>query len=113
MEINITEEKDNPLLKRLELKAIVGFSGPTPSRKEIRKELAAKKEVNSELIIIDAINQQFGKNEVKVIAKIYKDAESMKIEPSYKSKRGEPKEAKTEEAKPAAEKPKEEKPAKK
>ena len=88
MEINVLEDKEKPLLLRRELIADVVFESRTPSRDEIRKELAGKVKVNEELVIVTQINTEFGHRKAIVGAHIYKSKKDLEsIEPNYLLKR--------------------------
>ncbi len=78
MDINIIENKYNPLLNRHEVDFNVSFEGPTPSRNDIRSKLAAMLNKPLELLIIQKVDNYFGKQEAKGYAKIYDDEQSMK-----------------------------------
>ena len=53
MEIKIVKDLDNKLVNRRELDFIVEYEGPTPSRADVRKKLAAllNKDVNLVLVL--------------------------------------------------------------
>lgn len=71
MELEILEEKNNPFLKRKELKINVKHpNSPTPSKQEIKKELASKFSVSEEQVQIDYIFTKKGLCESFVKAKI-------------------------------------------
>jgi ribosomal protein S24E len=91
MELTIIEEKENPFFKRKDLKIRLKQTGPTPSKAEIVKELAAKYGVDESQVQIDYIFSKRGLRESFVNCKILQ--EKPKIE--------KPKPA--EEQKPAAE----------
>ena len=114
MNVNVISKTDNAVLERKEIEAEVTFSGPTPSREELRKEISGKVGANPDLMVLREVQNTFGSQSVKVIAHAYSNKEKMvATEPGYMVKRDKlveeekPKEEKKEE-KPA-EKPKEEK----
>ncbi len=78
MEINIIEDKYNSLLNRHEVDFNVSFEGPTPSRNDIRAKLSAMLNKPLELLIIQKVDNYFGKQEAKGYAKIYDDEQNMK-----------------------------------
>ena len=113
----ITDEK-NPLFKRREITAKLGYEDKTPSRLEIRKEVAKKLGTKEELVIIKRIIPDYGTPAAKCEANIYDDEKSLKeLEEKHmvnrhlpKKKEGEaPAEEKKEEKK-AEDKPEEKKP---
>ena len=129
MEIEISKENENPLLKRKELVVMVE-SNVTPSKKEILGMVCAKTGAPQECVVLDYIDQKYGTHESEAHLKIYNSKEDLlKVEPQKKEGAGEKEEAKkpegenikkvetakTKEEKPAeqpkAEKPAEEKPA--
>ena len=72
MELEITEKKNNPLLKRTEVQFIAKHETEgTPNRKLIRSELADALNTKQENIIIDSITSSFGSNISKGYAKAY------------------------------------------
>ncbi len=117
MNLEIIEEKENPLLGRKEVRFRVDYKGKTPSFEDVRNELIKKINVDRTLTIIDSVNSDFGGQTAFVYAKIYKDEESMKVEPGHRIKKNlvgkKKEEEKPEMEKPAGreEKPVEEKPA--
>jgi small subunit ribosomal protein S24e len=100
MDVKITEQKDNPILRRKEIRFVASFSGPTPSRKEIKESLCSKLGADGPLIVIDVLEQVYGSQDVKGYAKIYASKEDMSIESKHKIERdaGVKKEKKAEKA---------------
>ncbi len=96
MELEIVSKEENPLLGRREIE--FALTNPTtPSRKEIRSELAKRLKTKEGSVIINKIGQQSGSNQTVGRAKAYDDEKAMgRIELTYRSKRG-VKEAKNEE----------------
>ncbi|NYT00284.1 MAG: 30S ribosomal protein S24e [Methanocellales archaeon] len=78
MNIEVIEKKVNPLLKRLEIMFKVDHEGATPSREEVRKNLAAMLNEKKELVIIERMRSEYGKRETHVYAKIYKSEKLLK-----------------------------------
>lgn len=98
MEVEILEEKQNPFLGRKELKLrIIHEKAPTPSKQELKKEIASKYSVPEENIVLDYILSKKGLNEAIAKVKIYK--EKPKIKEKTKTEKKEAKEEKKEEAK--------------
>ena len=100
MDISIIEDKSNALLNRRELNFTATFEGSTPSRIDIKNKLAAMLNVPRELVIIQNIDNKFGKQEAEGYAKIYEEAARMaQVEREYVLKRNElPEEPAEEEA---------------
>ena len=114
MNIEILEEKENPLLGRKEIRFRVDYNGKTPSFEDVRNELIKKVNSDKNLTMIDSVNSDFGSQSAFAYAKIYKDEKSMMVEPGYRIDKNlegkKKKEKKPEAEKPAAEaKPAEEK----
>ncbi len=78
MDIKVLEEKKNPLLQRREIQFSVTQNLGTPSRQEIKSKLAAYLNSKPELVIIERMNQEFGKRETRGYAKIYESVDRLK-----------------------------------
>jgi small subunit ribosomal protein S24e len=103
MEIDIIEEKENPLLGRKELKVKVTHDGPVPGRDQIRKKIEALLNAKKNTVIVDTIKPSFGAGESLGLVKVYKSEEQARsIEPAYILEKNKPVEEPMEEA-PAAE----------
>ena len=88
MEIKIVKDLDNKLLNRNELDFTVEYEGPTPSRADVRKKLAALLNKNVDLVIVQKMESEYGHQLVKGCAKVYQSADRMKqIEQEYVLKR--------------------------
>jgi len=106
MEIEILEEKENPFFERKEVKVnIKHLDAPTPSKEELKKELASKFSVDASLIQIDYIFTKKG------IAESFAKVKILKKKPEVKEEKKEAKEEKKQaeqekvEAKPEEKKP--------
>lgn len=125
MNVEILETREQPLLERKVVKASLTFEGATPSRKEVLSALASQLKAKEEEVVLKAVRPAFGRTKAVATVHLYKSRKQAEsFEPSYRIKRGKPKEVKKEEkpaeAKPAEapkeeakpeEKPAEEKPA--
>jgi small subunit ribosomal protein S24e len=80
MEVTIISQNENKLLNRTEITAEAMFDGTTPTRMEIKKELAKKIKADIEHIVLRKIMNIFGERKVKVIAFNYKDKKIMEHE---------------------------------
>ena len=109
MNLEIKSKTENPLLHRIEVKAELNFTGSTPSKEDVKKQIAEKAASKPELTIVKKIETIFGLEKANVLAYVYKDKDNMKkIEPKEgKKKKGDKPKAK-EEKKPKEEAPKEE-----
>lgn len=74
MEITITSEKEEPLLKRKAVKAELSEYGPTPSKAALKEELAKKLKTDVALIDITHVKHSFGGGKVTLTCYAYKDA---------------------------------------
>jgi len=100
MEMKILQEKSNELLGRKEIKfEVIHKAGATPTKANVRKELAEKYGVPEEHIVIDYIFTRKGIASSEIKAKIYKEKmkvmEKMKAAKTKEEKKEEQKEAKT------------------
>ena len=118
MELEITEQNDNPLLSRQEIKVVIKHNeDSTPRRNQVIKSLAENLKANRELVIIDHLKNAYGKTETHGYAKVYSDKESLtriETKPSidrHKDIDSHSSEKKTEEAAPSEEQSSEEAPA--
>lgn len=120
MQLEVLQMKENPLLKRVEVRFKAIHKGePTPTRDSLRAFLAKELKATKDIVVIDHQASSFGKYETLGYAKIYKTKEEAAsverkhilirnrlAEAEVKEKEGAP--AKPEKAAPA---PKAEKPA--
>ncbi len=120
MNIDVENETVNRLLHRTELQCKIETGGVTPSRKDIVKQIAAKKGVNENLVVVDKIDQEYGKKEARAYVKVYESEKAAQtVEPKYKIERDQKAMAKEEKKEPEpvqeapaeSEAPAEEKPA--
>ena len=117
MNIQIISDEKKPLLNRREVSAKIGFDNKTPSRANIKKEIAKKLNVKEELVVVKMVNPDYGTTSAVLDIDVYDNDKTMKdVASDYLAKRGVPKGKKGEsESAPApAETPKkEEKPEEK
>ncbi|MEM4272486.1 MAG: hypothetical protein QXH30_02760 [Candidatus Bilamarchaeaceae archaeon] len=78
MDIDIKSKKENALLGRSEVDAVVSFDGPTPSLQQMRDLVVQKLGCMPELLVLKNCASRFGAKEVRVRANIYKSTEQMK-----------------------------------
>jgi len=79
LKLEIEGKKDNLLLERLEVNFRVDHEGgATPTREEVRDQLAKALKVEKSTIIVDEIRTEFGKQMSSGYAKVYKSVESAK-----------------------------------
>jgi len=104
MDVKIIEDKNNALLKRRELKFEVTFEGPTPTRMDVKNKMAALLNVPLELVVVQRMKNDFGRQLVNGYAKIYEDVARMKqVEEDHILERNKLPEAPAEEQAEAAE----------
>ncbi len=89
MEIEILKERDVPLLKRKRVTAMVTYDGgATPNILALKDVVASKLKVESDLVAIRHVYQQYGFTQAKVIAHIYTSRdELLKLEKMKKAER--------------------------
>jgi len=87
MDFNITEEKENPLFNRKEIKVVIEAEH-TPNKTDVEKLISEKFSVPSENIQIKKILGRFGSNNFSIIVNIYGSKEDKeKTEPKQKKKK--------------------------
>jgi ribosomal protein S24E len=84
VEVDILSKKDNKLFGRKEVSAKVSFTGPTPKRADIKKEVAGKLTANPDNCVLRDVEGEFGMKRVKVLLHAYDTPELLKkSEPRY------------------------------
>ena len=78
MDAKIQKRTENPHLQREEVECIIDFEEGTPKKEDIKALVAKTLTVNPSLLIINRMIQQFGSKQTKVVACVYKNAESLK-----------------------------------
>ena len=99
MEIQIVSAKENPLLKRKEVKFKIehGPRGKTPGRLEVRKALAVELKIGEERVFVKEMQTKTGTGTTVGSANSYETAEQAKlVEPDYIVKRNIPEKPKEE-----------------
>lgn len=89
MEINLTEEKYNPLICRKEVNAIINHLGDaTPKREAVRSKVAALLNSDLDNVVIQSIQGHFGEPFSHVTIHCYDNVEDVIIfEPKFRLKR--------------------------
>jgi ribosomal protein S24E len=107
MEIQIIEEKENPLLKRKEILATIDYQGgATPSKAELQKVLADKFKANIDSVEITKLLSEVGISKGKAWIKIWQEKKvPIYSELKKEKKKEEPKKAPKPEAPKPEEKP--------
>ncbi len=88
MDINIEERRENPLLNREEITVSIRVES-TPTRKDVKNGVAAKLGVDPSLVIVRKIEGSAGSHVFRAVVHVYKDKDSLSIEPEYIRKRNE------------------------
>ncbi len=78
MDIQVIDEKNNPILNRREIVFKVIHDESTPTRKSVVEKLAATQNSKVGLVYVDSLKTEFGKRETVGYAKIYETAERAK-----------------------------------
>ncbi len=102
METRVVSEKENPLLRRKEVKFQIEHKKPgtTPSRFEARSFIATKLKVKPDTVYVKRIETKTGTKTTVGHANIYDSVENAhRFEPQYILKRNSPPEEQTEEEK--------------
>ena len=94
MKLNVIEVKENPLLKRKEIRYLIEFDNDTsPSRETIREVIARNYKADHSLVIVDKNLQITGSHSMEGYSKIYNNKEAaMLYEPDYELNRNKLKE---------------------
>ena len=89
MEFELTEVRENPLLKRKEVYGIVTHRNQsTPARQEVIQRVAALLNTNAENTVLVNIHGQFGVPHSRIELHVYENpADAQRIEPKYRLKR--------------------------
>jgi small subunit ribosomal protein S24e len=101
MDVKIVSKKENPLLKRKEVKfTVVHTQGKTPARLDLKRSLASELQVSDKLVFVKRMKTMTGTNIAVGEANAYEtEAQAKLIEPAYIMKRNSPPEKPKEEAK--------------
>ena len=88
MDISITTTTENQLLKRIEFKGTLTFTGATPAYPQIRQALATQLKVKEDVIAIKQVLTSFGATQATFTAYVYETVDQLvKIEPKIKAKK--------------------------
>jgi ribosomal protein S24E len=77
--MEILKNNENKLLKRKEIEARLDNLSATPSRIEVKKELAKKLKVDESLVIVNEIKHDYGDPKAYVKAKIYNSEKDLQV----------------------------------
>ena len=97
MDIQILEKKENPTLSRTELELKLAFTdASTPSKEDLKKEIAKQEKAAEDAIVVNSIHNAFGAGVASAQVTIYKskkDLERIEQKPKEVKAEGEKKEA--------------------
>jgi small subunit ribosomal protein S24e len=101
MDLQIISQKENPLLKRKEVRfTVVHTKGKTPERLDVKRALASQLQVSDKVVFVKKMKTMTGTNTAIGEANAYEsEAQAKLIEPAYIMKRNIPAEKPKEEAK--------------
>jgi small subunit ribosomal protein S24e len=78
MEIQILEEKDNPLLDRKEIQLRIIQDAGSPKIADLRKKIAAQLSLDESLFVVQHVCAEYGMNESRCLLKAYNSKERLK-----------------------------------
>ncbi len=89
MEITITEEKENSLIGRKEIQAVITHLGDvTPTREAVRAKIAAQINADLDRVVVQSIDGHFGEPKSQLTIHCYDNSETVLVyEPKYILKR--------------------------
>lgn len=102
MKIEIKNKNENKLLHRTELDGTITYEGATPTRQQVRAEVAKQLKVKEDVVVSKFIESSFGGNTASFEAFVYDTPEHLQeIETKKYIKQAEKKEEPKAEEKPA------------
>ncbi len=78
MEIQILEEKENPLLNRKEIQLRIIQDAGSPKIADLRKKIAAQLSLDESLFVVQHVYAEYGMNESRCLLKAYMSEERLK-----------------------------------
>ncbi len=78
MSVEIKKQTKIPLLNRERVTGSVFFEEVTPSRLDVKKEIAKKINAKEDSVVVRHIYGRYGMKKAKIIAHVYTDQQSMK-----------------------------------
>ena len=89
MKMEITQKKENPLYKRVEVYFTIDHNGEsTPGRNAVAEEIAKQTDSKRACVVVDNIESVYGKGMSKGYAKVYESMEvALELERDYLLKR--------------------------
>ena len=84
MNIEIVKDEENVLLNRRDIAFKAIFEGTVISRERAKNTLVALLDTTPELLILDRMNSQYGKQDILGYARLYDNEQNLRrIEPDY------------------------------
>ncbi len=108
MDIDVTKDVQNKLLKRREIQFSLDYPDKTPSKDAVKEEICKKLNLNPASTVIVKIEQLYGGKKSACVVHSYESEEAMKIEAKYLFERHGKKEHAAKEAAETKEQKKEE-----
>ena len=89
MKIEITQQRENPLQKRVEVHFTVDHNGePTPGRNAVAEEIAKQTKSKRSCVVVDCIESVYGRGVSNGYAKVYDSMEdALEFDREYLLKR--------------------------
>ncbi len=78
MSVEIKKQVKLPLLNRERITGYVHYEGVTPSRLDIKKEIAKKTSTAENKVVVRHVYGKYGEQRAKIIAHVYEDEAAMK-----------------------------------
>ena len=90
-DIQVVEERWNPLAERKELQLVITHvTYPTPTKCQLKDAIAEKYKVDKKCVVVRKLISEYGMGRSKAIVHIYKDLDRMKkLEPEKVLKQNE------------------------
>jgi len=76
--IEVIQDRKNPLLNRRELDLLIAYESSTPKREDVRNALSEKYGVEAERIIVEKMESLFGTNKARAHVHIYDTVDDAK-----------------------------------
>ncbi len=78
IQLKITNKTEKPLLSRTEVTGEIAYDAATPSRVQLKKELATATKASADVVVVKSITPVFGVRKSKITAHVYKTVEDIK-----------------------------------
>lgn len=78
MDVKVESQKENKLLGRKEISAVMHFTGPTPKRADITNAVCSKLGLTLDSVAVRDVMPMFGARKLKLLIHAYQNAETLK-----------------------------------